>query len=82
MLIDLRYTDIVLTNYQRGRRLSLETAIPDHGAFPIYAPSFVLDVPPGNVSDGNTTAYLEHISSVFEGVVQVIKNRMVPLVSC
>ncbi|KAI0056362.1 Arginase/deacetylase [Artomyces pyxidatus] len=65
-----------LTSVTRGDALALDTQIPDHGAFPLYAPSFTLDVPPGNVRDENTEEYLTHVEGVFEGVVQEIVDRL------
>ena len=60
---------------QLGRPLSLEADIPDHGAFPLYAPSFTLDVPAGHVQDKNTEDYLQRVSDVFAQVVEAIQQR-------
>ncbi|RDX46705.1 Arginase/deacetylase [Lentinus brumalis] len=65
-----------LTSIALGRPLPLDADIPDHGAFPLYAPSFTLDVPPGTMLDRNTDAYLQHVEEVFAEVSQVIEDRM------
>ncbi|KAI0330065.1 histone deacetylase complex protein [Cubamyces sp. BRFM 1775] len=64
-----------LTSIALGRPLSLEADIPDHGAFPLYAPSFTLDVPAGHVRDKNTEDYLQRVSDVFAQVVEAIQQR-------
>jgi len=43
-----------LTTVACGTALPMDTAIPDHKAFPIYAPSFTLEVAPGNMQDQNS----------------------------
>ncbi|TFY74746.1 hypothetical protein EWM64_g9264 [Hericium alpestre] len=65
-----------LTSIARGEVLSLETPIPDHGAFPAYAPSFTLDVPPGNARDQNSDEYLSRIEGVYEEITRSIGQRM------
>ncbi|KAL0575049.1 hypothetical protein V5O48_006922 [Marasmius crinis-equi] len=43
-----------LTSIALDNPLPLDTSIPvSHDAFPLYAPSFTLDVPPGNMEDRN-----------------------------
>ena len=42
-----------------------------HAAFPLYAPSFTLDVPASaHRPDENTPAYLDHVERAFDAVVQ------------
>ncbi|KAI9058032.1 histone deacetylase 8 [Trametes sanguinea] len=64
-----------LTSIALGRPLSLEADIPDHGAFPHYAPSFTLDVPPGHTQDQNTEEYLQRVEDVFARVADSILYR-------
>ena len=61
---------------QLGRPLSLDADIPDHQAFPLYAPSFTLNVPAGTLQDRNTDEYLTHVEGIFDQVVEAIRNRM------
>ena len=59
--------------------LPLDTPIPDHAhaAFPLYAPSFTLDVPASaHRPDENTPAYLDHVERAFDAVVQRIQERV------
>ncbi|KAI0674128.1 histone deacetylase complex protein [Trametes maxima] len=65
-----------LTSIALDKPLSLEADIPDHGAFPLYAPSFTLDVPPGNIQDQNTQEYLQRVEDVFSQVTDIIRDRM------
>ncbi|KAI0718355.1 hypothetical protein C8T65DRAFT_638688 [Cerioporus squamosus] len=65
-----------LTSIALDRPLPLDADIPDHGAFPLYAPSFTLDVPPGTMVDQNTDAYLQHVEEVFAKVTQVVEDRI------
>ncbi|KAH9855639.1 histone deacetylase 8 [Lenzites betulinus] len=65
-----------LTSIALDRPLSLDADIPDHGAFPIYAPSFILDIPPGNMQDKNTPQYLQHVEDVFSQVINRIRDRV------
>ncbi|KAI1798400.1 histone deacetylase complex protein [Ganoderma leucocontextum] len=67
-----------LTSIALERPLSPEADIPDHGAFPLYAPSFTLDVPPGNIQDQNTDPYLAHVEDVFMQVAEAMRERMQP----
>ncbi|KAH9896667.1 histone deacetylase complex protein [Cubamyces lactineus] len=64
-----------LTSIALGRPLSLEADIPDHGAFPLYAPSFTLDVPAGHGRDRNSEEYLERVEGIFARVVEAIRQR-------
>ncbi|KAJ7885093.1 hypothetical protein B0H14DRAFT_2699662, partial [Mycena olivaceomarginata] len=50
-----------------GGPLSLDTQIPDHPYFPLYAPSFILD---------NSEDYLCTLDEAFAGVVAEITERM------
>ncbi|KAG6816139.1 hypothetical protein H0H87_008374 [Tephrocybe sp. NHM501043] len=59
-----------------GDPLPLDTAIPDHSAFPQYAPSFTLDVPTGTMQDKNSDAYLQDVEACFDDVVRVLRERM------
>ncbi|OJT14829.1 Histone deacetylase 8 [Trametes pubescens] len=61
---------------QLDHPLSLEADIPDHSAFPLYAPSFILDVPPGNTQDQNTAEYLQHAENVFAQITETIRDRV------
>ncbi|KAI0819455.1 histone deacetylase complex protein [Trametes gibbosa] len=65
-----------LTSIALDRPLPLDADIPDHGAFPLYAPSFILDVPPGNMQDKNTPQYLQHVEDVFVQVIDKIRDRV------
>ncbi len=38
----------------------------------MYAPSFTLDVPAGNVRDENSDEYLTEIDTIFERVAEVL----------
>ncbi|KAI0746555.1 histone deacetylase complex protein [Daedaleopsis nitida] len=67
-----------LTSVALGRPLALDADIPDHAAFPLYAPSFTLDVPAGNIQDQNTDVYLAHVEHVFDGIVEALSARMRP----
>ena len=61
---------------QCGIPLSLDTPIPNHAGFSIYAPSFILDVPPSNVHDENTQGYLTKVDAIFERVTEVLRTRL------
>ncbi|KAL4254406.1 Histone deacetylase domain superfamily protein [Abortiporus biennis] len=63
-----------LTSIALGRKLSLETDIPDHAAFPLYAPSFILDVPAGQTQDQNTNQYLSEVEKHFANIVRVLQE--------
>ncbi|KAI0367212.1 histone deacetylase complex protein [Pilatotrama ljubarskyi] len=70
-----------LTSIAQDEPLSLDADIPDHGAFPLYAPSFTLDVPPGNSPDHNTEDYLRRVEDVFAQIVDCIRDRLAPSAS-
>ena len=61
---------------QLGRPLALDADIPDHAAFPLYAPSFTLDVPAGTAPDQNTDTGLAHAERVFACAADAIRARM------
>ena len=61
---------------QLGRALPPDSDIPDHAAFPLYAPSFTLGVPAGNAPDRNTDAYLGQIETHLEVVARMIEERV------
>lgn len=42
----------------------------------MYAPSFTLDVPAGNVRDENSDDYLTEIDTVFERVAEVLRTQL------
>ncbi|CAL1703160.1 unnamed protein product [Somion occarium] len=65
-----------LTSIALSRPLPLSTHIPDHTFFPLYAPSFTLDVPPNTLSDENTVMYLEDIRDRFDWVCEGIRERL------
>ncbi|KAA1477915.1 Arginase/deacetylase [Dentipellis sp. KUC8613] len=64
-----------LTSIARGAPLPLDTPIPEHAGFPLYAPGFTLDVLPGNVRDENGDAWVEEVCGVFGEVARVIRER-------
>ncbi|KAF8504298.1 Arginase/deacetylase [Russula emetica] len=66
----------LLTSLACGVPLSLDTPIPNHAGFPIYAPSFTLDVPPSNVRDENTESYLTKVDAIFERVAEILRTRL------
>ncbi|KAF8340132.1 histone deacetylase 8 [Amanita rubescens] len=65
-----------LTSIMVGRPLDSDTPIPDHEAFPLYAPSFTLDVAAGMMQDKNSEEYLHTIEGHYERVVPAIKDRL------
>ena len=60
---------------QKGEPLPLETHIPDHAAFPAYAPSFTLDVPSGNAKDQNDEVYRRRLGDELGQLAQVLVAR-------
>ncbi|VDC01320.1 unnamed protein product [Peniophora sp. CBMAI 1063] len=64
-----------LTSIAKGEPLSLETHIPDHAAFPAYAPSFTLDVPAGNARDQNDEAYVQRLADELGNAAEVLRSR-------
>ncbi|KIM48692.1 hypothetical protein M413DRAFT_59621 [Hebeloma cylindrosporum] len=65
-----------LTSISTGNPISLETEIPDHVGFPLYGPSFTLDVPAGNMTDHNTEEYLTSVKQCFDNVIISLEQRM------
>lgn len=65
-----------LTSLCLQRSLSLDTEIPDHSGFPLYAPSFTLDVPQRNMHDHNTDDYLSSVEAAFQDVIPIIQARL------
>ena len=61
---------------QTGAPLALDTPIPSHAAFPMYAPSFTLDVPAGSVCDENSEDFLAEIDTVFERVAEILRTQL------
>lgn len=61
---------------QCGVPLALDTPIPNHAGFPMYAPSFILDVPAGNVRDENTDDYLTKVESTFDSVANILRAQL------
>ncbi|KAF8268118.1 hypothetical protein EI94DRAFT_1578923, partial [Lactarius quietus] len=59
-----------------GAPLALDTPIPTHAGFPMYAPSFILDVPAGNVRDENSDDYLTEIDVIFERVAEILRTQL------
>ncbi|KAF9041205.1 histone deacetylase complex protein [Panaeolus papilionaceus] len=58
-----------LTSLALDNPLDLESNIPDHAGFPLYAPSFTLDVPQGNMVDRNSEEYLDAITKQYELII-------------
>ncbi|KAF9237538.1 hypothetical protein BU15DRAFT_48618 [Melanogaster broomeanus] len=65
-----------LTSVVAGKPLSLDIQIPDHRAFPLYQPSFTLDVPAGNMQDQNSPEYLQHVENIYERVQTKLQQRL------
>ncbi|KAJ3996432.1 histone deacetylase complex protein [Lentinula boryana] len=66
-----------LTSIILGKPLSLSMNIPDdpsHSGFPLYAPTFTLDVPAGNMIDKNTAEYLADVQNRFERVSEILRG--------
>lgn len=61
---------------QLGRPLDLDSDIPDHSAFPLYSPSFILDVPAGNIQDQNTEEYLHLVQERFTTISHIIQKNV------
>lgn len=66
----------ILTSNRLDNPLPLDTNIPDHSAFPLYAPSFTLDVPAGNMLDENTEAYLQSLEGRYEIIISSLQDRL------
>ncbi|KII84681.1 hypothetical protein PLICRDRAFT_179484 [Plicaturopsis crispa FD-325 SS-3] len=67
-----------LTSIAMGRPLSLDSEIPDGigDAFPAYAPSFTLDVPPGQMQDHNTAEYLDSVKTSYDEIVRRLEEKI------
>lgn len=65
-----------LTAIALGRDIPLDADVPDHATFPLYAPSFTLDVPAGNAQDHNSAQYLETVDRSFERVAIMIEEHL------
>ncbi|KAF8839677.1 arginase deacetylase [Paxillus ammoniavirescens] len=65
-----------LTSIAAGKPLPLETQIPDHRAFPLYQPSFTLDVPAGNMQEQNSKEYLQHVEDIYERIQTILQQRL------
>ena len=61
---------------QCGVPLALDTPIPNHAGFPMYAPSFILDVPASSIRDENTDDYLTKVDATFEGVANILRAQL------
>ncbi|KAI0249263.1 histone deacetylase 8 [Lactifluus subvellereus] len=66
----------LLTSIACGIPLALDTPIPNHAGFPMYAPSFTLDVPAGNIRDENTDEYLTKLDAIFERIAETLRNQL------
>ncbi|KAL5483285.1 hypothetical protein ACEPAI_8515 [Sanghuangporus weigelae] len=64
-----------LTSVVLGHHIPPDTPIPDHSAFPLYAPSFTLDVPAGNMRDENLEEYFSEIETVYSTVIAKLRER-------
>ncbi|KAK0210523.1 histone deacetylase complex protein [Desarmillaria ectypa] len=69
-----------LTSVALSDPLPINTEIPyDHPFFPLYAPSFTLDVPEGTMQDQNTPEYLSHIiDSFMKHIIPALENAITP----
>ncbi|KAJ3771033.1 hypothetical protein FB446DRAFT_742043 [Lentinula raphanica] len=66
-----------LTSIILKKPLDVSVNIPDdptHSAFPLYAPTFTLDVPAGNMVDKNTSDYLADVQTRFERVSEILEG--------
>ncbi|KAI0045924.1 Arginase/deacetylase [Auriscalpium vulgare] len=66
----------LITSVARGSPLPLDTPIPDHAGFPLYAPSFTLDVPAGGVRDENTSETLSELERAFDPIVESLRTAL------
>ncbi|KAF9073050.1 Arginase/deacetylase [Rhodocollybia butyracea] len=67
-----------LTSIILGKPIPVSTNIPDHpshSGFPLYAPSFTLDVPAGNMQDTNTVEYLAEVTRQFNKACEALQQR-------
>ncbi|TFK41576.1 histone deacetylase 8 [Crucibulum laeve] len=65
-----------LTSIALERPIDLETEIPDHVGFPLYGPSFTMDVSPGNMHNHNSDEYLGSIENKFEDIIVELQKRL------
>ncbi|PSS03319.1 hypothetical protein PHLCEN_2v3993 [Hermanssonia centrifuga] len=65
-----------LTSIALRNTLPLDADIPDHAAFPLYSPSFTLDVPAGNAPDQNTDEYLDEVEDCFARAAEIIEQKL------
>ncbi|KAK2459609.1 hypothetical protein APHAL10511_008364 [Amanita phalloides] len=65
-----------LTSIAAGCPLDLDASIPDHDGFPLYAPSFTLDVAAGMMQDKNSDEYLGTIAEHYDYVISVMNDRL------
>jgi len=65
-----------LTSIALDKPLDLDTEIPDHSGFPLYEPSFTLDVPAGNMRDHNSDENIKTIVNHFENIIPYLQRRL------
>ncbi|EAU81472.2 histone deacetylase 8 [Coprinopsis cinerea okayama7 len=65
-----------LTSLALESPLDLDSPIPEHSGFPLYGPSFTLDIPAGTMQDQNTEEYLSTIETSFESVIKDLAERV------
>jgi len=65
-----------LTSILTGSPIPLDSDIPDHFAFPLYQPSFTLDVSAGNMGDQNDDAYLDTIERTYHRICDILEERL------
>ncbi|CAE6469219.1 unnamed protein product [Rhizoctonia solani] len=63
-----------LTSIITSQPLAINDEIPDHGGFLKYAPSFILDVPAGNMPDENTEKDLSEIERNYDVLIERIQH--------
>lgn len=64
-----------LTITQSGQGLLPDTPIPDHTAFPLYAPAFTMEVPAGYMRDENTDDYIREVEKVYSQIVLQLREK-------
>ncbi|KAF9476814.1 histone deacetylase complex protein [Pholiota conissans] len=65
-----------LTSIAMNKPLDLETEIPDHVGFPLYGPSFTLNVSAGNMNDHNSEEDLGTLHTRFDNIIEVLQKRL------
>ena len=60
---------------QRGEELLPDTPIPDHVAFPLYAPAFTMEVPAGYMRDENTDNYIREVEKVYSQITLRLREK-------